>query len=163
MKNVIFCLAAAVLLIACGKSEKHKVYRNGAVVEVDGPMPTPPKAVQHKRIPPVDGKYPAMTFTETEFDFGEIRQGDKVSHEFSFKNTGEADLLISEAYGSCGCTVPEFPKEAIKPGERGTIKVTFDSAGKLGRQQKKVTLVTNTEAEKEYLQIKVNINKGTSQ
>jgi hypothetical protein len=160
MKQALFLLATIMVLASCAKSEKHKVYRNGTVVEVDGPIPTP-KPAQHKRIPPADGKYPAVTFAETTFDFGDIAQGDKVSHEFKFENTGAADLVISDAYGSCGCTVPEFPKEAIKPGETGKIKVTFNSAGKHGRQQKKVTLVTNTQAEKEYLQIKVNINPGT--
>lgn len=161
MKKKLICLfamAIAIFATSCEKKETHKVYQNGRVVELDGPMPEAPG--KKKRTPPADGKYPAMTFTETEFDFGDIRQGDKVTHEFEFKNTGEAELLIEHAIGSCGCTVPEYPKEALKPGESGKIKVTFNSAGKHGRQHKTVTLTTNTENEKEKLQIKANINGG---
>ena len=62
---------------------------------------------------------------------------------YKFKNTGNADLVISDAKGSCGCTVPEYPKAPIKPGEEGNIKVTFDSSGKGGRQNKSVTVITN--------------------
>jgi hypothetical protein len=158
MKKQSFFLLAlmAAMMVSCAKHETHKVLRNGVPVEVDGPMPANPAV--HKRTPPADGKYPAMTFTETEFDFGEMKQHEKVTHEFEFKNTGEADLVISDAIGSCGCTVPEYPKEAIEPGESGKIKVTFDSGSKRGMQHKTVTLTTNTEAEKEKLQIKANIN-----
>jgi hypothetical protein len=160
MKKQSFFLFVLILAItfSCQKHETHKVYRNGAVVEVDGPMPTLAKPGEHKRIPPADGKYPAITFTETEFDFGEMKQHQKVTHEFEFKNTGEAELVISDAIGSCGCTVPEYPKEAIAPGGSGKIKVTFDSGSKRGMQHKTVTLTTNTKAEKEQIQIKANIN-----
>lgn len=107
-----------------------------------------------------DGKYPVMTFAETKHDFGDIATGDKVTHEFSFKNTGEADLVISNALGSCGCTVPEYPKEAIAPGASGEITVTFNSTGKHGKQHKTVTLSTNTVKGKEQLEITANINEG---
>ena len=56
----------------------------------------------------------------------------------------ETDLIISSAQGSCGCTVPEWPKEPIKPGEEGKIAVTFNSSGKQGKQNKTITLVANT-------------------
>jgi hypothetical protein len=84
-----------------------------------------------------------MTFDEMEFNFGTIKQGDIVTHEFKFKNTGKEPLIISEAHGSCGCTVPEYPKEPIKPNGTGVIKVTFNSAGKMGAQDKTVTLSYN--------------------
>lgn len=160
MRKIICLLAVALLVTACEKKEKHRVYRNGRIVEIEGPLPQPPKRVQHKRILPADGKYPVMTFTETKFDFGDIRQGDKVTHVFKFTNTGEADLLISDAYGSCGCTKPKFPKEAIKAGETGAIEVTFNSSGRNGMQHKTVTMITNTKAEKEQVQIQANINLG---
>lgn len=111
---------------------------------------------ERKKIP-ADGKYPVMTFTETEYDFGDINQGDKVEHTFEFKNTGESDLVITNARASCGCTVPEYTKEAIKPGENGTIKVTFNSAGKQGQTLKTVTISCNTANEDEKLTIKTNI------
>jgi hypothetical protein len=118
-----------------------------------------PEEVQKEELSkPVDGKYPVMTFAETEFDFGEINQGDKVDHIFSFKNTGEADLIITYAQASCGCTVPEYPKEAIKPGESGKIKVTFNSAGKSGQTMKTITISCNTQNNNELLKIKTFIN-----
>ena len=67
-----------------------------------------------------------------------------VSTNFKFKNVGKSDLIISSAQGSCGCTVPEWPKEPIKPGEEGKIAVTFNSTGKQGKQNKTITLVANT-------------------
>lgn len=114
------------------------------------------KQKAEKKIP-ADGKYPVITFKETEFDFGDIKQGDKVEHTFEFTNTGEADLLISTARASCGCTVPEFTEEPIKPGKSGKIKVTFNSAGKKGPTTKTITVVCNTANENEILTIKTNI------
>lgn len=95
-----------------------------------------------------------MKFTETEYDFGQINQGDKVDHTFKFTNSGTQPLVITNAKGSCGCTVPEYPKDSIQPGQSGEIKVIFNSAGKKGKQHKTVTLTTNTEAGAEILNIK---------
>jgi hypothetical protein len=89
-------------------------------------------------------KVPKMEFENETHDFGAITQGEKVTYEFQFKNTGDGDLLIRTASGSCGCTVPEWPKDPVHPGQKGTIKVTFDSAGKTGSQHKTVTIISNT-------------------
>ena len=78
---------------------------------------------------------------------------------FSFTNTGEADLVISNAKGSCGCTVPEYPKQPIAPGEKAYIKVSFSPKGKNGMQNKTVTLTTNTAKGMEMLTVKANIVK----
>ncbi|WP_445457084.1 DUF1573 domain-containing protein [Flavobacterium sp. HNIBRBA15423] len=106
---------------------------------------------------PVDGKYPKIQFSKLEHDFGTIKDGDKVETEFMVKNIGEADLVILDAKGSCGCTVPNPPKEPIKPGSSAPIKVSFDSTGKTGQQSKTVTLTTNTENGKENFTIKANV------
>jgi Protein of unknown function (DUF1573) len=104
------------------------------------------------------GKIPVMTFEEKEFDFGTIKEGDKVEHVFTFKNTGEADLIIVDAKGSCGCTVPEYKKGvAIKPGESSTMKVSFDSTGKPGKQQKSVNITANTASGNELLTIRAEV------
>ena len=76
--------------------------------------------------------------------FGEISQGEKVKRMFKFTNVGKSSLIISDAKGSCGCTVPLWPKEPIAPGEEAEIEVVFDSNGKSGHQKKTVTLVANT-------------------
>jgi hypothetical protein len=88
---------------------------------------------------------PVMTFDELEFNFGTIKQGESVTHEFKFKNSGKEPLIINTAVGSCGCTVPEYPKEPIKPNGSSTIKVTFNSAGKSGPQDKTVTITYDTD------------------
>ena len=108
---------------------------------------------------PKDGKYPEMTFESKEHDFGLINRGDIVTYYYKFENTGEADLIISRAVGSCGCTVPEYPKNPLKPGESAKIKVTFNSGGKHGKQQKLVTILTNTKEATEILLIKAEIKK----
>ena len=87
---------------------------------------------------------PNIEMLETSFDFGEIQQGESVTHEFILKNSGDAELIITAAKGSCGCTVPEWPKSPISEGEEAVIKVTFNSAGKSGKQNKTVTLVSNS-------------------
>ena len=118
----------------------------------------PMTAEPAKPAPPADGKYPEITFDTKEHNFGQIMQGDKVTYDFKFKNTGEANLLISNARGSCGCTVPDYPKEIIKPGESNKIRVSFDSSNKHGENKKRVTLICNTKEGKEELTIKATIN-----
>jgi len=103
------------------------------------------------------GDLPEISFAEEVFDFGKITQGEKVSHAFTFKNTGSKNLIISGASGSCGCTVPEWPKEPIKPGAEGIINVVFSSEGKSGMQEKTVTIITNCEPATRVIRIKTEI------
>lgn len=110
--------------------------------------------------PPPPAKTTQMVFNKKEHDFGDINQGDKVSYTYTFKNTGTNDLVITSATGSCGCTVPEYSKEPIKPGKSGKMKVSFDSAGKTGSQTKTVTIKANTPTGYETLNIKANIKGG---
>ena len=100
---------------------------------------------------------PNIEMLETSYNFGEIQQGETVTHDFILKNTGDADLIISAAKGSCGCTVPQWPKTPIAKGEEATIKVTFNSAGKSGKQNKTVTLVTNAIPNTKVLTINGNV------
>lgn len=103
------------------------------------------------------GDLPVMTFDEVEHDFGIINEGDVVEHKFSFTNTGKTPLVITNAKGSCGCTVPEWPKEPIAPGAKGEMLVKFNSKGKPNKQQKTVTITANTEAGKEKVKIKAMV------
>ncbi len=84
-----------------------------------------------------------IKFTETSFNFGEIKQGDTVKHDFEFTNTGNSELLILEAEATCGCTHPSYPFIPIAPGETGKIGITFNSAGKMGVQRPSITVTTN--------------------
>ncbi len=88
---------------------------------------------------------PVLTFEELNFDMGKVVQGALVEHRFAFENTGGSALLISDVRASCGCTVSkEWPRHPVKPGEEASILVTFDSEGRVGVQNKTVTVVANT-------------------
>jgi hypothetical protein len=87
---------------------------------------------------------PVFQFEKEVYDFGEIKEGEKVSYDFKFKNIGDAPLIISSATATCGCTVPEYPKEPLAPGAEGIIRVIFNSTGKPGMQNKVVSITANT-------------------
>ncbi|MEL7221273.1 MAG: DUF1573 domain-containing protein [Bacteroidota bacterium] len=91
-----------------------------------------------------DGPVPEFKFTQTAHDFGNINEGDVVEHTFTFTNAGQAPLIISAATGSCGCTIPQWPKEPIPVGGSGEIQVQFNSKNKPGAQSKTVTITANT-------------------
>ena len=109
-----------------------------------------------------EGKYPVFQFEETEFDFGNIKEGEIVKHEFKFKNVGEVPLIITNATAQCGCTVPEPPKDPIAPGATNVIKVEFNSAGKAGLITKTISIEANTNPSLSTLQIKGQV-QGVSQ
>lgn len=85
---------------------------------------------------------------EQKFDFGKVKEGEKVRHAFKFKNTGENPLVISDAMASCGCTVPSFSKEPVLPGNDGEIMVEFNTKGRKGKNHKNVIIVSNANQEK---------------
>ncbi|MDM8155438.1 DUF1573 domain-containing protein [Bacteroides gallinaceum] len=90
-----------------------------------------------------------IKFNETSHDFGSFPENaPKVTCKFKFTNTGDGPLVIHQAIASCGCTVPQYPKEPIKPGESGEITVTYNGAGKFpGHFRKSITLRTNAKQE----------------
>jgi len=100
---------------------------------------------------------PTIAFAEEFHDFGEVQEGDVVEHTFTFTNEGEGPLIISNAQGSCGCTVPDWPRQPIAPGQKGQIKVSFNSTGRAGRQDKRVTLTTNAVPQSKVLNITSNV------
>jgi hypothetical protein len=87
---------------------------------------------------------PVIKFEADTHDFGNIIEGEKVSYAYKFQNIGKAPLVIRAAQGSCGCTVPEYPKDPVPPGGSGIVNVTFNSEGKEGHQEKTVTIISNT-------------------
>ena len=100
---------------------------------------------------------PVFQFAEETHDFGKIIQGEKVSYSFEFKNIGKSDLIITDARGSCGCAIADYPKTAIAPNGEGTIDVTFNTEGKKGFQNKTITLISNTQPNTKVLTIKASI------
>ncbi len=97
---------------------------------------------------------PKIKFTEEVYEFGSISQGEKVKHTFNFTNVGKKDLVISSARASCGCTIPDWPRKPIKPGEKGEINVVFNSEGKKGNIHKRITVVANTQPSTNIVAIK---------
>ena len=147
MKAVKFILSLSVvaLTFSCGDDASSRINKDN--VEISRL-----KAEEAKKIP-------VMTFERVEHDFGELVEGDVVETIFKFKNTGKGALVITNARASCGCTIPEKPEHPIMPGESSEIKVKFNSRGKHGKQNKRITLTTNTETGKEYLKVLCNVSK----
>ena len=88
---------------------------------------------------------PVMTFDNDEHDFGLIVEGEKVEHTFKFTNTGGSDLIISNVSATCGCTIPSWSREPVKPGGKGSIDVVFNSSGRPGVNNKEVKVLTNAQ------------------
>ncbi|MEZ4954576.1 MAG: DUF1573 domain-containing protein [Saprospiraceae bacterium] len=143
-----------------GDGARDTAAANAAGTTTTPPPPTAPGTVTPTAAnnaatpaPPV-GPTTTVTFAESEFNFGTVKAGEKVQHAYKFKNTGNEPLVISNAKGSCGCTVPSWPKEPIGVGEEGEILVEFDSKGKNGNQTKTVTITANTDPPQTLIQIK---------
>ena len=120
-------------------------------------------AVNEPTVPVPTGPLTTIQFDETVFDYGTVKDGAKVKHVYKFKNTGKEPLIISDAKGSCGCTVPDWPREPIAPGKTGVINVEFDSKNKGteegSNQSKRVTITANTDPTQSYLTIKGIVKK----
>ncbi len=100
---------------------------------------------------------PIINFEEFEFNLGTIIQGEKVSHVFVFENTGKGNLIISNVKASCGCTVPKWTKEPIKPGQKGNIELVFDSSNREGKQIKSAKVYSNTQPNVNELTLRCEI------
>jgi hypothetical protein len=144
MKNLILLLSA-LLVFSCSQDEQNGVSTDNVTNSASASGEADKENL------------PEITFTENEFDFGRITEGETVSHVFNFKNTGKSNLIITGASGSCGCTVPEWPKEPIPPGKEGKINVVFHSEGKKGQQEKTVTVATNCEPATKVIRIKTEV------
>ncbi|MFC2123306.1 DUF1573 domain-containing protein [Bacteroidota bacterium] len=102
-------------------------------------------------------KGPIASFEETSHDFGDLIQGDKVNYTFEFTNTGKQPLLISNVLTTCGCTATKWTKKPVEPGKTGQVKITFDSTGKMGKQNKIITVVSNAELQHSRLSITASV------
>ncbi|MEQ9307329.1 MAG: DUF1573 domain-containing protein [Marinoscillum sp.] len=100
---------------------------------------------------------PQITFSESTHAFGDIQQGDRVTHTFSYENTGNEALIISDVRTTCGCTATNWSREPLAPGESADITVNFNSRGKMGMQNKVVTIMSNAVNNNERIKITANI------
>lgn len=164
MKRTLFSALLAAGLLSMGackqdnKTEVGEAGMNAAATQAsDAANPTVdnPNVAGETAAP--NPNAPVMTFAESEYNFGDIKQGDVVKHTFEFTNTGKMPLLIDNAAASCGCTVPSWPKDPVAPGAKGTIDVQFDSHGKQGMQNKQITITANTQPSTTQIAIKGNV------
>lgn len=160
-----------ITLVGCTKSESEsKIAKlEGRIAELEGgdiakkrASSTTTPAAKAPEVKP-EGPLPEFSFETEDHDFGKIEEGEQVEHIFSFTNTGDAPLIISAAKGSCGCTVPEWPKEPIAVGETGEIKVKFNSKKKPGIQNKTVTITSNTFPTQKKIRIKADVNPAPAE
>ncbi len=105
------------------------------------------------------GPLTTLKFDTYDHDFGDIKQDTKNAKTFKFTNTGTEPLIIESAKGSCGCTVPQYPKNPIAPGEQGEIEVVYSPGKQKALQNKNVTIVANTEPKQTILRIKANVEE----
>lgn len=146
MKRIYFIMVMmfGLLLCSCGEG--------GDKTKVSGDLVTNPKSATKS-----SEAQPIIQFDKTEFDFGKILQGEVVSYTFHFTNVGNAPLLILAVDKSCGCTASDFPREPIAPGQKGDIKVTYDSKGHHGFQTKSLVVNANTNPSYTNLRIKAEV------
>lgn len=140
------CVAViAAFAVSCqsGNSDVREAARENVESQAVQPaaQPTAPQTAQ-PAVPA--GPTTSISFNETTFDFGTVNEGELVSHTYAFTNTGNETLVLSDAKGSCGCTVPKWPREPIAPGQTAEITVEFNSKNKKGKRNQKVTLTANT-------------------
>lgn len=102
-------------------------------------------------------KATTIKFNQMNHDFGNIKQNTENKYSFTFRNTGVEPLVISNAKGSCGCTVPNYPKEPVAPGATATIDVVYSPGMQSGSQKKNVTITANTEPAQTILTISANV------
>lgn len=139
MKKALYTiLFAAVLLASCSGASNRKAARNANNS---------------------DNAEAIIAFREYEHHFGTVREGEKVTHTFTFENQGDGNLVILSALAACGCTVPQYDKRPIAPGKRGKIDVRFDTSGRDGMQTKTVTINSNAATPVVILKITADVVK----
>ncbi|UIR54494.1 DUF1573 domain-containing protein [Sphingobacterium sp. SRCM116780] len=144
--NYSLVLALGILTCtSCGSSAKNENTSSDSTVEVND------ASVKDKGSADAIG---TVEFAELDYDFGKIKEGEKVTHTFTLTNSGNAPLILSDVKASCGCTQPEFSKNPVLPGKTSDIHVTFNSEGQVGKQQKMITIFSNASNKLATVQLK---------
>ena len=154
-------ILASSILFSCGSGEASN---SKPIQEGKTEAPAPPENSKPSDFDPAKdaaqapaGPLTGISFNEYSHDFGVMDEGDEVTYNFEFTNTGAEPLILDKCKGSCGCTVPQCPKKPIAPGATGTIEVKFNSKGKKNKQTKKVTVTANTDPAQTILTITANV------
>ncbi len=128
MKKIVLCLVIGTVFVSCDVRRKDKV--------MDGTTTAAEMAAL---------KTTTVEIIDSVYNFGSVTDGEKVTYNFRFKNSGKNPLVVTNTSASCGCTVPEKPEKPVLPGETAFIKVVFNSKGKVGHNDKTVTVTANTD------------------
>jgi hypothetical protein len=155
MKKVFYSLTLSLLIASCGNAGTDGKSTEGGESQVGDDQIENPATPENPTAK--NTQYAVMTFASSEHNFGDILENQKVETTYEFVNTGKVDLLINDCQVSCGCTVPNWPKTPIKPGEGGKIRVVFDSTNKEGLNNKTVTVLANIEGGKHELKFTANV------
>ena len=140
IKNAIYLLFAVLVMVGCDNGAGSQKYSTDLINNPN----TASGDTSKKQVPEI-------TFDKKMHDFGRLSQGESIAYSFKFTNTGNADLVISNCDATCGCTVADFPKNRIKPGETGYITVSFNSAGKYGQEEQMIEVMANTQPSRTQL------------
>lgn len=146
--TILTSIIASAFLASCGNSSQQTGIADHTVM-----------TEQAGREEESDAALGKIEYIEAEYDFGTITEGEVVDHVFKFKNTGDAPVILSQVSASCGCTTPDYTKEPVLPGKEGEIKVSFNSLGQVGVQQKIVSIMSNAENRITTVQIKGTVEK----
>lgn len=145
MKKLFFAAVVASMLMACNNSSNNTNVNNDTTITSEEYTHTTG-----------NGK---IVFEQDEYDFGTIKEGDVVEHTFNFKNDGTEPVILAQVSATCGCTTPDYTKDPILPGKEGQVKVSFNSAGHPGIQQKFVTITSNAENSVLTVQLKGTVEQ----
>lgn len=159
--NLMIASAFVAFAASCGNEQTGTEKETGGNADISSETVHNDATASGAEVDPENA--PKMTFEKEVHDFGEIVEGEKVEYAFKFTNTGKSDLLISSASASCGCTIPHYPEEPIAPGGTGTIDVLFNSQGKHGKQDKKITIIANTVPNTVVIKITGTVNPAVKE
>ncbi|MFC3196955.1 DUF1573 domain-containing protein [Parapedobacter deserti] len=154
MKGISLFFAGLMVITSCNSGRNQEHDAEEIPLDQMGEQP-----IGQTIIPGVETGGAVMEVSDDSHDFGKIKEGEKIEHEFTFTNTGTSPLIISNVHASCGCTTPEYSKNPIAPGEEGMVKVVFNSAGQLGKQHKVITVTSNASSPNTLLHIRGEVNK----
>jgi len=163
----VLTLVNTVMIVSSDSGVSYeKTPLNNNIVSNAAATPAQPQIIDANAgadvIPEPTGPKTTIEFAEMEHDFGTIEQNTKNPKTFTFTNTGTEPLIIANAKGSCGCTVPQYPREPIAPGETGEIEVVYSPGSQKNQQTKTVTITANTEPATTVIRIKANVNPGAA-
>ena len=135
MNTLKFVFFSSVLatLISCGNAEHKDVDTTATETETTAATTDEAKNLGH------------IEFSESAFDFGQVKEGEVIEHVYTYTNTGKSPVILSQVSASCGCTTPSYTQTPTLPGKSGEVKVSFDTNGQVGKQEKIVTIVSNAE------------------